>query len=76
MSVEDLYIKALEQILVEGQIWLHPYAFKPGGTDEWDRPKKITTDKWWLATARINNRRKEGQGETPREAIIDLYKEL
>jgi len=75
--LEDIYIKPLEQILVEGRIWLHPYGFKPGTEmDEWGRPKKTPTDNWWEATARINNKWREGGGETPREAIADLYKKL
>ncbi len=74
MSLADMYSKPLEQIIEQGKIWLTCYNFKPDGTDSLGMPKQ-KRGIWWKANL-SEKLSVIGEGETPREAIINLYNKL
>jgi hypothetical protein len=69
-----LYTKSVEQLMLEGKISISYYPIVPGEENQWGQ-KQIKSGENWIA--RINKPRfLEGNGETPLEAIISLYKKL
>jgi len=67
MSVEDIYIKPLEQILVEGKISIY---YQPNFNAETGE-KEPYWGCYSLKKLSVN-----GRGATPKEAVVDLYKKL
>jgi hypothetical protein len=73
----DWYIKPVEQLMLEGKIGVIHYSLRPAGENKWGQPKKEHADQWWIAEKLLpKGGWVTGEGQTPREAIIDLYKNL
>jgi hypothetical protein len=76
MDDVEIYVRPLDEILMAGKISVTFYPFKPGFENKWGQPVSKGVDQWWRAEMRSQNKYVEGQGETPRLAIVDLYKKL
>lgn len=63
----DLYIKSVEKLMVDGKISVY---YQVHFNDE-TKQKEASWGAYALQKLNVN-----GKGETPREAIIDLYKKL
>lgn len=68
----EIYTKSVEQLMTEGKISLWYMGFVPDGMDTLGQQKFKKGD-WWKAYIGGS---KDGQGATPRAAIIDLEKKL
>jgi hypothetical protein len=72
----DLYTKSVEELIIAGLICLSPIGMRTE-TDAFGQPHEVVVKdgQWWKA-CRWPNFHISGEGATPREAIIDLYKKL
>lgn len=63
----NLYTKSVEQLMVEGKISIY-YQL------QFNEEKQKSESSWGAYSAK--SFKTNGHGDTPREAIIDLYKKL
>lgn len=70
----DLYTRPLEELMVDGKVSISYYPIVPDGVNEWGQ-KKIKLGENWIAEV-SKPKHTEARGETPREALIALHKQL
>ena len=71
----SLYTKPVDQLMREGKISVHYKSFRKEGFDKLGQPEYKAVTEWWGAYCH-KRMSVNGEGATPREAIIDLYKKL
>jgi hypothetical protein len=74
MSLPFLALDFEEQ-LVRLKATLVYQSFKRNGADELGMPKWLYGINWWVAST-VTPKKTQGEGATPREAVLKLYKSL